>query len=666
MTEEAHGSPRQAFEHATLLLQRGDVASAKAQLEAILEVDPNEVNALRLLGDIEWKAGETERGLARLEKAVSIAPSFDHATLTLANAYRAGSRLDDARRTLEAFIQKKPDSLLIWQLLGDVLFEAGATDEARSAQQRAIDVDPFRNRIREAIGYSRAGRGREAETRYRDILKQFPDHIHALVGLANIAIDRGVLDDAGRLLDHALNVSPNLSHIHRALARLHMSQSHFELAMSAAERAVSLNPELSDSWTTKGTVEAWGLKQADAATSFVKALEIERRQPRVWLSLGHVNKALGRRDESIAAYRQAIALDPGLGEAWWSLADLKTYTFPETEIQQMKATLDGDLNNPRDRAAVHFALGKAYEDAADAASSFEHYVEGNAIRHQHEQFNISRFEQQCRRLKDVFSSQTITRLRTDHDHEPVPIFVVGLPRSGSTLVDQILSSHSQVQGTMELPHVLGYVRELSGVSQEDERGKYPGCIEHMAPSDLAALGERYLHETREYHEGRPYFVDKMPNNFMHVGLIHCMLPRAIFIDTRRHPLACCFSIFKQNFARGQTFSYSLEALAAYYRNYVDVMAHWDSVVPGRVHRVIYERMVDDSEAEMRRLIAHCGLDFEPGCLRFFENPRVVRTASADQVRRPIYGSARDHWQQFEPFLGPLTAGLGPVLENWGE
>lgn len=361
----------------------------------------------------------------------------------------------------------------------------------------------------------------------------------------------------------------------------------------------------------------------------------------------------------MAAYRACITAEPRLGEAWWSLADLKTYRFDDDEVDMMQAAHEGDIHE-RDRAALAFALGKAFEDRDEPRKSFAHYREGNAIRHRVETFNIERFDAQCTRLRMTFTAEELGR-ETRPVEGPVPIFVVGLPRSGSTLVDQILASHSQVQGTMELPHILRYVQEFEA---SEGRAQYPGVIAELKPDELLELGERYLDETSAYHHGAPFFVDKMPNNFMHLGLIARILPHAVFVDTRRHPMACCFSIFKQHFARGQAFGYDLETLGAYYRAYVAIMAHWDAVMPGRVHRVIYESMVDDTEAEIRQLLAHCGLPFEPACLRFFETDRVVRTASAEQVRQPIYTDAKAQWLPFEPYLDPLKAGLGDVLDNW--
>ena len=620
----------QQLNQAAALASSGRDADAKAAVRHVLAANPDEPNALRLLGLLHVRAGDYRTGIRDLERALAVAPRSVHAGRDLVRA---------------------------WQRYADVLFDAGRADEARDAQRQAIACDPFFDTVRRAAEASAEGRARDAEAAYRNILKANADHVHALVGLATVAIDRNAPDDADRLLARAMGVSPNMSHVHRALARLAMSRSRYDEAEASALRATTLNPEQAECWTTLGTVQAWGLKQAEAVDSFERALAIDPKAARVRLSLGHVHKALGNSQASIDAYRGAVTANPALGEAWWSLADLKTYRFADDEVEAIKGTLDqGDLTT-RDRAAAHFALGKAYEDRGVADTAFDHYRQGNDLRRQQEAFKTDRFVEQCGNLRKAFASVSAAALGTAA--RPRPIFVVGLPRSGSTLVDQILSSHSRVQGTMELPHVLGYVREL-------ERGRdgYPGCIARMTPRDLAALGERYLEETSAYRGDAAYFVDKMPNNFLHVGLIAAMLPDAIFVDSRRHPLACCFSIYKQNFARGQVFGYGLDSLAVYYRNYVTLMRHWQVVLPGRVHRVIYERLVDDTDGETRRLLAHCDLPFEPGCLRFFESDRVVRTASAQQVRQPIYQGAKSQWRQFETQLAPLAEALGDALDTW--
>ena len=653
-----------ALQSAEQLLHKGALRDGEVALRALLDAHPSLARARLLLGSLCARDERLTEAAGHLARALQDAPDMEAAAVALARVCRQMKRGAEAEPVLAGFCERHPRAAKAWQAYADVLFDNDKPDAARAAQRHAVEVDGHFDAMRRAVQASAAGAPRQAEAIYRDILQAEPDHVYALIGLANAALDGNAPDDAERLLNQALAVSPNLSHAHRGLARLHMNRSHHAPAEAAARRAVALNPELAESWTTLGTVCAGGLQQAEAARAFAQSLAITPDQPRVQLSLGHVKKALGDRAGSEAAYKASLALAPTLGEAWWSLADLKTYRFTDAELAAMREALDRDTLDDRDRAGLRFALGKALEDRGEFDAAFEHYRRGNAIRRRHESFDIERFERQCRRLKETFTAQRIERKQqVPTAATATPIFVVGLPRSGSTLVDQILSSHSEVQGTMELPHVLGYVREL-----DPERGGkppgYPACIEAMPAAEFAALGQRYLDETRPYRGDAPFFVDKMPNNFMHLGLIACMAPGAVFVDARRHPMGCCFSVFKQSFARGQAFGYDLDSLAAYYRGYLDVMAHWDAVLPGRVHRVIYERMVDDAETETRALLDACGLPFETACLRFHETERVVRTASAEQVRRPIYQEAKTQWRAFEAHLGSLKAALGPALDSW--
>ncbi|MEM7366670.1 MAG: tetratricopeptide repeat protein, partial [Pseudomonadota bacterium] len=513
--KETMGSVREAFDAATTLLKHGQVTTAEVQLREILKVAPDEVNSLRLLGDLLIShKGDTTEGLSLLERTVQLAPGFGQGVVSLVRARLRMQQSSAVVTLLDELLSTSDQPLVqsseLWQLYGDALFETERDEDARIAQQRSIDLDPFKDAMQRAIRASMSGHPRETESVYREILKANPDHVHALVGLANIALDRNVSADAERLLDHADEISPNMSPVHRGFARLHMSQSRFPEARAAAERATRLNPEIADNWTSLGTVLAWGLQQDAAVAAFNRSLAINQKQPRVYLSLGHVLKALGDQPGSEHAYHQSIDANPTLGEAWWSLADLKTYRFTDTELEEMQQLIGASRLHERDLSALHFALGKAWEDRREANRSFHHYQEGNRIRHQFESFNADRFKEQCTELKRVFSTPMMERRRsTNNDTHPVPIFVVGLPRSGSTLVDQILSSHSQVQGTMELPHILGYVREMQ--RDADDEG-YPGHLMSMSRHDLEMLGARYLDETAAYHHNAPFFVDKMPNN----------------------------------------------------------------------------------------------------------------------------------------------------------
>jgi tetratricopeptide (TPR) repeat protein len=385
----------------------------------------------------------------------------------------------------------------------------------------------------------------------------------------------------------------------------------------------------------------------------------------VWMSYGHALKTAGFTARAIEAYRRALAIQPSFGEVWWSLANLKTFRFSDDEVATMRAQLGRTDLSDDDRLHLDFALGKALEDAGEYAASFDHYAAGNARRHAQLHYDPAETHARVEHIRRQYTREFFAARAGSGSAARDPIFIVGLPRSGSTLIEQILSSHSQVEGTMELPEVTSITRLLREQAEGDGAMPYHEALARLDADALRELGERYLAHTRIHRKtAAPLFIDKMPNNFMHIGLIQLMLPNAIIIDARRHPMACCFSGFKQHFARGQSFSYRLDDLARYYTDYVQLMAHFDAVLPGRVHRVIYERMVEDTEGEVRGLLAHCGLPFEEACLRFFENERPVRTASSEQVRRPIYREGMDQWRHYAPWLGPLEEGLGEVLRMY--
>jgi tetratricopeptide (TPR) repeat protein len=388
-------------------------------------------------------------------------------------------------------------------------------------------------------------------------------------------------------------------------------------------------------------------------------------QARIWMNQGHVLKTLGRHDEAVAAYRKSLELTPGLGEAWWSLANLKTFRFTAEDVAAIERTLERTDCSDEDRLHLHFALGKAREDAEQHEQSFAHYQKGNSLRRAQLRYDADANTRFIERSIKLFTPEFFAQRAGVGCPAPDPVFIVGMPRAGSTLVEQILSSHSMVEGTMELSDITTLARSLDGADVGGGPGRYPDALADLAPSKLRDLGATYIERTRVQRKaGRPFFIDKLPNNFQHVGLILLALPNAKIIDVRRHPLGCCLSNFKQLFARGQAFSYGLEDVGRYYHDYVALMAQIDRALPGRVHRVHYESLVVSTEAETRALLEYCGLPFEAACLRFHENRRAVRTASSEQVRRPIFRDGLDQWRHFEPWLDPLKGALGAVLESY--
>jgi len=493
-----------------------------------------------------------------------------------------------------------------------------------------------------------------AERIIKPHLKEDPFDVRAIRMLAELAARVGRLKDSEVLLRRALEIAPNFN---PARANLAMVLGRLGRPADALELMDDLfrdEPEgLGHSNLKAATLGRLGDFE-QAITLYEKVIERAPLQPRVWLSYGHMLKTVGRTEEGIAAYRKAIELKSTQGEAWWSLANLKTVRFDGADIAAMEEALQNPTLRNDNRFHIEFALGKAKHDARQVDEAFDHYAKANALRrnyHPHRADDISRTVDRC---IEQFACEVLMRPGGYDAFDP--IFSVGMPRAGSTLVEQILSSHSQVEGTSELPDIPAIARA---------KGNYPGAVVTMDADARRAAGESYLKRTAvQRRTNRPFFIDKLPNNWLFVPFIQLILPNAKIIDARRHPLGCCLSNFRQHFAHGQDFTYDLGDLGRYYSDYVRLMAHVDETLPGRVHRVIYEEMVDDTENQIRALLDYCGLDFEPGCLSFYETDRAVRTASSEQVRRPIYRDSTDEWQRYEEHLGPLKRALGPVLDAY--
>ena len=658
----AQAELRAAYTRALATLRMGRAAAAERELRAIQAVAPGEVNSLRLLGAALLYQDKVLDAIETLERAVSAAPHFLAARTDLARAYRSAERLEAARDELKRVVAAAPGLDAAWLAYGDVLVDLEKYPDARVAYERARQCDPYARRIEEATAALVAEDRKTAERIFREILKADASHVAAVCGLAAVSLTVSRGRDAERLLRHALKQSAHLPLAWRGLCQTMVDLGRLPEAEAAVRRLLKIEPENPNNWVLLGTVCTRLMRQQHALPAFEEAARLNPGEVRLPLSIGHVHKTLGNRRESEEAYKTCLRLDPSLGEAYWSLADLKNYVFDDAEIAAMQALLKGDGGDDKDQAQVHFALGRAFEQKKDYAKAFTHYATGNLRRRKTVPFDIEAFENKTRRVRECFNSAFFAQRANAGYADPSPIFIVGLPRSGSTLIEQILASHSKVEGTFELPNVLTIVREFDHANPEHDA--YPENVRVAPLEQLALLGRRYIEETASIRTGRPHFIDKMPNNFSHVGLIHTMLPNAIIVDARRHPMDSCFSTYKQYFAEGQSFSYGLEDLGRYYRCYLSLMDHWDTVLPGKVLHLGYEELVRDPETSIRRLLAHCGLKFEPACLAFHETKRSVRTASAEQVRQPLYASGIGYWKHFEPQLEPLRRALGEALERF--
>lgn len=588
------------------------------------------------------------------------APGHPQALLLRGQALAALGRTRDAIACLVLATRALPNSLEAWRALAEQSLIAGdgpRADHAYAQQIRCSVQDPVLRKAAVALCRNDLP---IAERLIKGHLKERPNDVAAIRMLAELAGRIGRYLDAENLLRRALELAPGFTPARFNLATVFYRSGQIGPCLAELETLLNGQPDNGGYRNLAAAALGRSGDMEKAISHYEWLIDRQPDSPHLWLSYGHALKTTGRQAAGVAAYRRCIALRPGYGEAWWSLANLKTVGFESTDIAAMEAALEDHDLSDEDRYHLHFALGKAQEDAGRIAIAFDHYEQGNRQRARELDYDAEHISAQVDRSIETFTADFFTKRTGSGDAAADPIFILGMPRAGSTLIEQILASHPLIEGTQELPDIMLAARRLGA---ERPEGNYPAKLASLDPGALRAMGETYLRETRMHrHLGRRLFIDKMPNNWLHIGLIHLVLPNAKIIDARRHPLGCCFSNFKQHFARGQGFSYDLETLGRYYRDYVRLMDHFDAVLPGRVHRVIYESLVDDTETEVRRLLTYVGINYDPACLNFYRNARSVRTASSEQVRRPINRDGMDQWRKFESHLEPLKQSLGPALD----
>jgi tetratricopeptide (TPR) repeat protein len=605
--------------------RQGDAAEAQAILAALARAQPRSARTQFELGLAEAALGEHARAVAALRRAVALAPGMGDA----------------------------------WRSLGDMLTLAGdsaGADEAYGRQIRAAVQDTALMSAADALCQ---GRLDVAERLLKHRLREHPTDVAAIRMLGETATRLGRNDDAENLLARCLELAPGFAAARHNYAIILFRQGRAHEALPHIDRLLADHPTDPGYRNLLAACLAVSGDYDRAVAVYEKVLQDYARQPKIWMSYAHALRTAGRRADAVAAYHRSIELAPSFGEAWWSVANLKTVPFTADETSAMRAMLARGTLDTEDRMHFCFALGRALEQQGAYEESFACYAEGAKLRRAMVDYNADDTHASVARARALFTAEFFAARAGQGHPDSAPIFVVGLPRSGSTLIEQILSSHSAVEGTMELTDISLIARGIARPAGREVPGRYPGCLADLSPADFAQRGARYIERTRRHRRlGRAYFIDKMPNNWIHTGLIHLILPNAKIIDARRHPMAACFSSFKQHFARGQHFSYDLTELGRYYTDYVAMMGHIDTVLPGRVHRVQYENMVTDTETQVQALLDYCGLPFEAGCLRFWETERAVRTASSEQVRQPIFREGMDHWRNYVPWLGELCEALG--------
>jgi len=545
------------------------------------------------------------------------------------------------------------------RLAARALHALGQPDRAAQAELAAIDASAHDPQLQQAAIGLIENQLHVAEPILRGRLRENPFDVAAIRMLAELAGRLGRNGDAEGLLRRALELAPAFVAARANLATVLHRQNKTAEALTELDRLTREEPDNPGHANLRAAVLGRVGEFGAAIALYEEVLAQAPNQPKIWMSYGHALKTVGRTEDAIAAYRRATALRPAFGEAWWSIANLKTVKLGEDDVAAMGQGLVDPSATQDDRFHLRFALGKAMEDLGRPEAAFDHYAEGNALRRAMLPYEAADTTQAVDAAIARFDAGFFAAHGGQGCPASDPIFILGLPRAGSTLIEQILSSHSQVEGTMELPDIPALVAELS------REGAYPQQLDGFGVSRWLHLGEQYLERTRgQRREGKPHFIDKLPNNWLYTGFIHLILPNARIIDARRHPLDCGYSNFRQHFARGQAFAYDLNDIGRYYADYVRLMAHYDAVLPGRVHRVIHERLLADPEAETRALLDALGLPFEEACLRFHENARAVRTASSEQVRRPINRDGEGQWRPVADRLGPLRQGLGAVLETY--
>lgn len=667
MHDTEANSARSSFERATTYLKSGDANTSENICRSALEQHPRDVNLLCLLGATLIKQQKSADAEEPLKLAVRLIPSNAMAQEGLAEVYILQNRLRDALPCLERARELDPHRSSVQLKLGRVLAALGRATEADEAFEASFRLTPYREDLVRGLELQRAGNLKAAEKIYRGVLVKNPEDVDAMRLLSGLAMRASQWRDAEAMLKRALDLAPDFYQGWMDLGLTQQELDKPDEAQQSYRRASRLEPAAAQPLVAIGTTLAMAGRHAEAETALKQALEREPRNAGGLTGLGHVLKTVGKQADAIQVYRDCISHNPLHGEAWWSMANLKTFRFTDDEVTAMRQHVISEAVGGESRVNFLFALGAALEKREQYAAAFEYYREGNALRRERENYDPVQTCVIHDQIIESFNREFIAARQGQGHPSNAPIFIVGLPRSGSTLIEQVLASHSQVEGTHELP-------ELSRVARSTGRGRsdrltYPESVADLTQQQLHDLGQTYLDRTLRHRTGETQrFTDKMPNNFAHVGFMQTVLPNAKIINARRHPLDSCLGSYKQLFARGQPFTYDLYEIGEYYLEYQRMMNHWHEVAPGRVLEVQYEEVVADLDGQVRRILEFCDLPFEDECLRFHETRRAVKTASSEQVRRPIYSEALHRWRNYEEHLAPLIEVLEPLLrelpEDW--
>ena len=639
-------------------IQSGNFVAARELLERLLADYPNHSEALYFMSVALRYEGNLEGALASLQKLIDIEPSYGRAWQEQGHTLLAFNDTAGARAAFQQAVRQNSSLIASWRQLAELtnrVADPKAYDFFKDQFERLAALPPELLGVRNMM---EEGKLAKAEQLCRGFLQKHPKNIEGMRLLADLGVKTHVLDDAEFILESALVYEPNNKLVRFDYMNVLYKRQKFELCMAQAEILLEAEPD-NNKYRFAYANQCVAVGRFDEALAlYNEFVELDPNAAPAHLLRGHALKTVGRLDEAVAAYRAVYRAKSDFGDAFWSLANLKTYRFEDAEIAQMREKQQAESTSVDDKIHLCFALGKAMEDAQDYQSAAEHYLLGNQLKNAQTQYDKDRMTFKLAQQRTVCSARMFESFGDAGCSAPDPIFIVGLPRAGSTLLEQILASHSMVDGTLELNNIPAIAHRLNGRRMVNEEPRYPMILNQLTPDMAQKLGQTYIDETQIHREGGQFFIDKMPNNFRDVGLIKMILPNAKVIDARRHPMSCCFSGFKQLFFEGQEFTYGLSEIGTYYRDYVDLMDHWDEVLPGYVLRVQHEDVVDDLETQVRRMLDFCELPFEQSCIDFHKTKRNVRTPSSEQVRQPIFRTALDAWQNYEPWLGPLKEALG--------
>lgn len=663
MTKESqtHGQQLKTIQS---LMQAGDFKSAASKLDAVLADAPSSRDGLYMAAVCARYLDQHDEAFAYLSRLKAAAPDFGRAFQEEGHLLRKTGQAANAIQAYHLATRYNPALSASWTAIAELEAGKGNQPAAREAQAQAARLKALPRELFAVTNYIHEGQILQAERIARAFMQKHPRHVEGMRLLADIGTRLGVHEDADFLLETAIELEPDNLQLRIDHIQVLRKRQKYEAALAQAKALLDKAPD-NPVFRSLYAIESMQAGDYDGALRiFDEVLQTLPDDLATLTSRGHALKTAGRTEDAIASYTRAVEVYPLHGDAWYALANLKTYRFDEVQIETMRTVASDPNLSHMGRIHVSFALAKALEDRGEIDEAFHHYSEGNRLKKLEVRYTTAQMHEEFDAQKRHCTRELFERRRGAGSSDPAPIFIVGLPRAGSTLIEQILASHSQVDGTLELPNILSLAHRLRGRKQLSDRERYPRILHELPDEDLKALGEDYITNTAIHRKGAPFFTDKMPNNFRHIGLISLILPNARIIDARREPMACCFSGFKQLFAEGQEFSYGLDDIGHYYRGYVDLMAHWDEVLPGKVLRVQHEDVVHDLDGQVRRILDHCGLPFEQGCIDFHKTERAVRTASSEQVRQPISRSGLDQWRKFEAHLGPLKDALGPVLDDY--